>query len=123
MVIARDKAGALDRRVTIEYPVEVQDGFGQLVPIWQVWAENVNARIEYQDAQKREDVGKMQTVSDGFVYVSIRYLTRDTVGVPVRPKPKMRLKLADDPSTILDIENVDEIQRRAGWRMRCLKRE
>ena len=65
------RAGALDRRITIERPAEVQDAAGQPVPGWDLVAERW---AQKRDVRGRERFAAEQTIGEETAVFVIRWL-------------------------------------------------
>lgn len=95
----------LDRRITVERPVETTDRYGEAVTTWQ---EVATARAELVTASLTEQLGMAGEVANDALVFRIRHLAD--------------LKLIDRvlyAGRAYDITALQEIGRRQGFELRC----
>ena len=100
------QAGKMDRLITIEQATSTRDTVGDAVPTWStfatVWARKVRSRGTEQFKAERE-------TAEREIRLEIRYLA----GLD----ETMRIRF---DGQIFDIEDLEEIGRRAGWTIRAV---
>lgn len=113
------RSGDLDRRITIEYPVETNTATGARSVVWAAWKSNIPAQKVYASKGK-EDFSDAKPISESDVSFITRYLLSDST--PIVPNAKMRIT---DIVTeeVFDVRYVSEIGRRVGWQMDCKHRK
>lgn len=101
------QAGRLDRRVTLQRPVQQQDASGTTTDTWSTVATVAAAR---RDLRGREFVAALAEQ----VEVETIYTIRHTAGAV----PTQLWRLVDG-ERVYDIQSVAEIGRRRGYELRC----
>ena len=101
------RAGALDRRVTIESKTVTRDDFGAEVIAWATFAE---VWAEVRDISSVEKVINEARTMARLTMIRTRYVSGVT--------SDMRIRLNTD-GRVLQITSMAEIGRRLGWSFLC----
>lgn len=100
------RAGPLDRRITLQRPIDVQDESGAVTHAWtpvaEIWAQR-------QDLRAREYVSANTTLAEVEAVFRIRH--RDDVA------PRWRVL---EGGKVFEISGITQLGRRDGLELRCV---
>lgn len=115
MASDRINPGHLNRMITIQYDGGSKTSFGNVKSNWLAWANEIPAMQEKLTKPTEGDKQGL-LISAQYVVWIIHFLEMEIEGHEI-PDTKMRLFDEEYPKRIYNIEAVEEVGFKAGWRM------